>query len=137
MNETEFFAEVADGFRATAEQPRIAGAEAADMLLVGHFEDVLIVLLELLPNSYPGVVFGLARHKSQLRPITVNEGPWETGRNLAEASVWERGISFVPIRELNADFIHWNKSDRAVRDQVPHRPEEIQDFRWPRGFMQL
>ncbi|MDX2358368.1 hypothetical protein [Dietzia sp. PP-33] len=137
MSDTEFFADVADGFRATAERPRIAGAEASEVLLMGHFDDVLVILLELRPTSYPGIVFGLARYKSQLRPMTENEGPWEIGRNLAEANVWERGISFVHIRELNADFIHWNRSDRGVRDRVPHRPEEIQGFRWPKEFERL
>lgn len=142
MNRDDFFAEVANGFRATIEKRPTnsnhhTGAEYSKVYIIGYFDEVIIIIIEVLPKAFPGVVFGLVRHKSQLKPFLVGDGPYEIGQNVAEQNILEPGFSLVPIRELNSDYIHWNRSDRAVRDLVPHRPDEIQNFRWPKGFIEL
>lgn len=142
MNSGVFFAEVANGFRTAIEKSPTnsnhhTGDEYAKVYIIGHFDEVIIIIIEVLPKSFPGVIFGLVRHKSQLNPFLVGDGPYEIGQNVAEQNILEPGFSLVPIRELNSDYIHWNRSDRAVRDLVPHRPDEIQNFRWPKGFIAL
>lgn len=142
MSDTDFFAEVANGFKfeiskyPTNESYR-RGAQYAQLYAIGCFDDALVIIVEVLPKTYPEMIFGLVRYRWQLTPFLVGDGPYEIGQNVAQQNILEPGISLVPIRELNADYIHWNRSDRGISDRVPHRPEEIQGFRWPRGFVEL
>lgn len=137
MSDLPFCKEVARGFR---RQLKTLGTEAdpAAIRLCGCLDDTLIIIIEPKVRSYQGVLFGMVVRTRELTP-TWSDDPYELGKDLAEASIFEGGIYTVPIWELNSEYIHWDRNsvNLGLDGLLPLKVDAIAGFRWPAGFTEF